>query len=397
MSANLIVGKDPTGNKVPVAVDAAGKLQIGGVSLDSLTVNTDQIEGKQDVTNALLTATAADLAAVKTQLASGTIAVTGGGGGGGGASAAYNATLPTYTSGASTTLQTDVNGRLITTGPELQTISTEAQAIDAKLPALSSGRVPVEANNAASQVYNFSQSGAIAANTVLIGPIESSQFREVSVHVVSIGTGGTAPIFQVSNDNSNWVIANGITSGGAIGNTLTNTNATNVPLLGARFFRIVSQGNQTSGTTTLVAYASQQATPKLYQQVSGTVAASSVGFISTNASSGYNTFHSLVSAASTNATSVKSSAGTLGTILLSNTSASWRYVKFFNLSVAPTPGTSTPVWQAPIPPNSSIDITSTVQGFRLSTGIAYAITGGSALLDNTSVGSGEVLVNLSYV
>jgi len=35
--------------------------------------------------------------------------------GGGGASAAYNATLPTYTSGASTTLQTDANGRLITT------------------------------------------------------------------------------------------------------------------------------------------------------------------------------------------------------------------------------------------------------------------------------------------
>ena len=70
MSANLIVGKDPTGNKVPVAVDAAGKLQIGGVSLDSLTVNTDQIEGKQDVTNALLTTTAADLAATKASAAS---------------------------------------------------------------------------------------------------------------------------------------------------------------------------------------------------------------------------------------------------------------------------------------------------------------------------------------
>ena len=70
MSANLIVGKDPTGNKVPVAVDAAGKLQIGGVSLDSLTVNTDQIEGKQDVTNALLTTQAADTALIKASAAS---------------------------------------------------------------------------------------------------------------------------------------------------------------------------------------------------------------------------------------------------------------------------------------------------------------------------------------
>jgi hypothetical protein len=70
MSANLIVGKDPTGNKVPVAVDAAGKLQIGGVQLDNLNVNTDQIEGKQDVTNALLTTTAADVAATKASAAS---------------------------------------------------------------------------------------------------------------------------------------------------------------------------------------------------------------------------------------------------------------------------------------------------------------------------------------
>lgn len=77
MSANLIVGKDPTGNKVPVAVDASGKLQIGGVSLDSLTVNTDQIEGKQDTTNALLTTTAADTALIKgyTQVTKGSGAV----------------------------------------------------------------------------------------------------------------------------------------------------------------------------------------------------------------------------------------------------------------------------------------------------------------------------------
>jgi len=113
MSANLIVGKDPTGNKVPVAVDAAGKLQIGGVQLDNLNVNTDQIEGKQDVTNALLATTAADLAAVKTQLATGTIAVTGGGGGGGGSS---SFSIPAFTSktftssGGNITIITYFNG-----------------------------------------------------------------------------------------------------------------------------------------------------------------------------------------------------------------------------------------------------------------------------------------------
>jgi hypothetical protein len=33
---------------------------------------------------------------------------------------------------------------------------------------------------------------------------------------------------------------------------------------------------------------------------------------------------------------------------------------------------------------------------RLVGGISYAITGGSALLDTTSVAAGEVIVNLSY-
>jgi hypothetical protein len=113
MSANLIVGKDPDGNKVPVAVDAAGKLQIGGVQLDNLNVNTDQIEGKQDVTNALLTTQAADIAAVKTQLATGSIAVTGGGGGGGGSS---SFSIPAFTSktftssGGNITIITYFNG-----------------------------------------------------------------------------------------------------------------------------------------------------------------------------------------------------------------------------------------------------------------------------------------------
>jgi hypothetical protein len=47
------------------AVDGSGKLQIGGVALDALELNTDQVEGKLDTTNALLTTTAADLAVVK--------------------------------------------------------------------------------------------------------------------------------------------------------------------------------------------------------------------------------------------------------------------------------------------------------------------------------------------
>jgi len=47
------------------AVDESGKLQVGGVALDALELNTDQVEGKLDTTNAILTTTAADTALIK--------------------------------------------------------------------------------------------------------------------------------------------------------------------------------------------------------------------------------------------------------------------------------------------------------------------------------------------
>lgn len=90
---------DGNSDAIPLLADkTTGRLLVdigSSVQLDNLNVNTDQIESKQDTTNAILTTTAADLAAVKTQLATGTIAVTGGGGGGGGSS---SFSIPAFTS-----------------------------------------------------------------------------------------------------------------------------------------------------------------------------------------------------------------------------------------------------------------------------------------------------------
>jgi hypothetical protein len=83
--------------------------------------------------------------------------------------------------------------------------------------------------------------------------------------------------------------------------------------------------------------------------------------------------------------------------LLTNTSAAFRFVKIFNLGVAPTMGTSTPVLNFPIPPNSTLNVSTAFAGLRLAAGIAYAITGGSALLDTTAVGAGDVVVNMSFI
>jgi hypothetical protein len=292
------------------------------------------------------------------------------------------------------------NGILTTTAADTATIKNEAIAIDNKLPALSSGRVPVEANNAATQVYNYTITGALAASTVIIGPIDCSQFREVSVQVVSLGSGGTAPIAQVSNDGTNWISAPSMSGNGSFSNNLANSTISNVPLLNAKNFRVISQGTQTSGTTTLVAHASQTPTPKLYQSVTGNVTTQTTinGIALTGTGSGFSLYHTLVSAASTNATLVKNSVGTIGTLILTNSSATWAYFKFVNKASAPTVGTDTAVINIGVAPNSTLDCSTSFAGLRLTTGIAYYVSGGPSLTDNTALlASGTFLVNMTYV
>ena len=109
------------------------------------------------------------------------------------------------------------------------------------------------------------------------------------------------------------------------------------------------------------------------------------------------TAHSLISAASTNATSVKTSTGTLYNIMVSNTSASARFLKLFNKASAPTVGTDIPYLTVTIPANSYIPIPFGTLGYRPSLGIAYSITGAAADNDTTVIGVNEVKVLTSFI
>ena len=95
-------------------------------------------------------------------------------------------------------------------------------------------------------------------------------------------------------------------------------------------------------------------------------------------------------------TLVKASAGSLTALVLSNVSASARYFKLFNKATAPAHGTDTPLVTIPIPANSVVVVPLSNMGLRFATGIGYAITVNQALLDNTSIGAGEVQVVGSY-
>lgn len=104
----------------------------------------------------------------------------------------------------------------------------------------------------------------------------------------------------------------------------------------------------------------------------------------------------IASAATTNATSVKGSAGNFYGGFLSNTSASAKFFKFYNKATAPTVGTDTPVWTLLLPAGASINLSMDMNPLRFATGIAYAITGLVADTDTTAVAVNDVIGFLNY-
>lgn len=106
--------------------------------------------------------------------------------------------------------------------------------------------------------------------------------------------------------------------------------------------------------------------------------------------------HHAISAASTNATSVKASSGTINNIIVCNLNAAVRFFKLYNKATAPVVGTDTPVLTQAIPAGQSIPIDLGSRGLFLGTGIAYALTTGIAVTDVGAVAANEHAIHMSY-
>lgn len=110
--------------------------------------------------------------------------------------------------------------------------------------------------------------------------------------------------------------------------------------------------------------------------------------------------HTLISAASTNATSVKASAGVVGYITVGNYNAAKCFLKLYNKASAPTVGTDTPVATFIVPGNTvggGTNIPLPDVGIAFSTGIAYALTTGAAVADTGAVAASEAQVNIGWL
>ena len=97
----------------------------------------------------------------------------------------------------------------------------------------------------------------------------------------------------------------------------------------------------------------------------------------------------IASAASTNATSVKASAGGVYHIVAANMATSARFLKLYDKASAPTVGTDTPIATIYLPANGGFaELFDIPMGFT--TGIAYAITALVADTDTTAVALNDI-------
>lgn len=113
------------------------------------------------------------------------------------------------------------------------------------------------------------------------------------------------------------------------------------------------------------------------------------------------TWH-LISAASTNATPVKTAAATVFSCQLANVGSTVAYLKIYNKASAPTVGTDTPVKTLIIPKagtaadGAGSNVTFGPGGFALGTGFAAAVTAGIADSDTAAVAASAIAINCDY-
>lgn len=108
--------------------------------------------------------------------------------------------------------------------------------------------------------------------------------------------------------------------------------------------------------------------------------------------------YKLISAASTNATVVKASAGQIGYISVSSVNAAARYLKLYNKATSPTVGTDVPVHTFIIPGSTAgagNQLTIPL-GIEFTTGISFALTTEITDAGSTGVAASEITVNIGY-
>jgi len=243
------------------------------------------------------------------------------------------------------------------------------------------------------------RTGNITSSSTTLGPWSCADYTTALLTVRGTYAGVNLTV-QVSDDGTNWfgvVVArrDSLTAPATTTGVITSNASISylVDLTGWTQIRVRSTA-YTSGTA-VVGLTLSSAPASAVQTYSTNSTMSVSGTATTTPATP--TPSAVNSAASTNATAVKTSAGTLYSITASNTNAAVRYLKLYNKASAPTVGTDVPVLTIPIPAGSVVTVPFGSQGYRFATGIALAITAAAADTDTTAVAASEVKVLSSYI
>ena len=319
--------------------------------------------------------------------------------------------------------------------------ATEATlaAMNAKLPVAgqatmaASQPVVIASNQTAIPTFEapLSITGA-AAQTAVVNNIlpatagaaglDVSSFRSASVQVVSTGTAGTF-IFEQSNDGVNWaalpVFNAALVTGASITAAITATASQIIYTFPVRcnFLRLRIATTITGGSIQAFTRLSTEPwTPAVTPvanptganlQIGGTVTANigtgalaagtnaigDVGIQARANATGAASIHHIVAAATTNVAQIKATAGRVLGWSLSNTTASWRYVKLHNVASA-TAGAAVAMTIG-IPPNGTVTH-AVPAGIGFATAISRSIVTGAADTDATATAANDVVGDIFF-
>lgn len=222
-------------------------------------------------------------------------------------------------------------------------------------------------------------------------------FSTAAIQVVGTYTGALS--VQVKLENGTWVTLAGAT---ALINASNNTQSATIASGTQGIFqldvaaftgvRVTALAAVTGSATVYILAGAADGVTGIDTPVVLASGSNSIGTVATPVG----TALSVVTTASTNASSQKATAGNLFELACSNPTATAAYVKFYNKATAPTVGTDVPVLTVPVGAGATVTIPFGNIGKRFATGIAMAVTAAAAATD-TGVAVAGVQIHGSYV